>query len=384
MHAILPPSSAHRWVECHGSVQAEQQYPDVESEPAREGTACHEIGASMVEAARTASRLIWGHFEGKSATNGVMFNQEMFEAAELYADNVRDVMTKTGIFDSELLRIEQPVTIPRVHELNWGTPDCVIWDLKNGVLYVWDFKYGHGVVEVEQNWQLIEYALGCLDTITGANGLEDQHITIDMRIVQPRAFHPDGPCRSWSVAASDLRGHANQLQYAADASQLIDPDCKAGVWCDHCKAERDCMTNQREVGRISDRIQTLELHDLSPEASAIEIRYLERAKVLLDSRLEALQFQALEQSKNGTVIPGYGIGYGRGSVRWIKPDSEVIALGDLMGVDLRKDEKPVTPSQAKKLNVDEAVINSYSEKRQGLARLVTNDKTIAGRVFSNN
>ena len=61
----------------------------------------------------------------------------------------------------------------------------------------------------------------------------------------------------------------------------------------------------------------------------------------------------------------------------------MIALGDVLGVDLRKAEAPITPTQAKKLNVDEAVINSYSEKRQGSARLVTDDKTIAGRVFSN-
>ena len=384
MHAVLAPSAAHRWVNCHGSVQAEQQYPDIESDAAREGTACHEIAAAMVEAARTAGSLIWDHFEGQSATNGVMFNQEMFEAAELYADDIRQVMTKTGIFTGELLRIEQPVTIPRVHDLNWGTPDCVIWDFKNGVLYIWDFKYGYGVVEVEENWQLIEYALGCLDEVTGNNGLEDQHIKINMRIVQPRAYHPDGVCRSWEVQASDLRGHANQLAVAANASQLPDPTCQAGTWCDHCTAAVGCSTLQKAAGHIMERVEVLQLHDLSPEQSAVELRYLERAHVLLKERLDALEAQALQQVKDGTVIPGYGIGYGRGSVKWNKPDSEVIALGDLMGVDLRKAEKPVTPSQALKLNVDGAVINSYSEKRQGLARLVTNDKTIAARVFSNN
>ncbi len=384
LHAVLAPSAAHRWVNCPGSVQAEQQYPDIESEPAREGTACHEIGAAMVEAARTAGTLIWAHFDGKTASNGVMFNQEMYEAAELYADDIRQVMTKADIFSRQLLRIEKPVTIPRVHDLNWGTPDCVIWDLKNGVLYVWDFKYGYGVVEVEQNWQLIEYALGALDSVTAGNGFEDQHITIDMRIVQPRAFHPDGPCRSWRVPASDLRSHANQLTVAAEASQSESPPCKAGTWCDHCKAAADCGTLQHATADTMDRIEVLQLHDLTPEASAIELRYLERSKVLLDAKLEALQAQSLQQVKDGTVIPGYGIGYGRGSTNWNKPDSEVIALGDLMGVDLRKAEKPVTPSQALKLNVDETVINSYSQKRQGLARLVTNDKTIAGRVFSNN
>lgn len=383
MHAILAPSAAHRWVNCHGSVQAEQQYPDTESEAAREGTACHEIAAELIKAAALGNCHSF-EFDGKSATNGVMFNQEMFEASEIYAEDVRSIMQKTGIFASELLKIEQPVTIPRVHDLNWGTPDCRIWDFKGGVLYIWDFKYGYGVVEVEENWQLIEYALGCLDEVTDANGLEDQHIRINMRIVQPRAFHPDGVCRSWEVQASDLRGHANQLAVAANASQRADPTCKAGEWCDHCKADTACMTNQREGGRIADRIEVLNLHDLTPEQAAVELRYLERAHVLLESRLESLQAQTLEQIKNGTVIPGYAVGYGRGSTQWNKPDSEVIALGDLMGIELRKPEKPVTPGQALKLNVDGAVINSYSTKHQGTARLVSDDKTIASRVFSNN
>lgn len=383
MHAILAPSAAHRWVNCPGSVQAEQQYPDSETESAREGTATHEIAAELVQRAARAGGWNWSDFDGKAASNGVVFTEEMFEGAVLYAEDVQKRMRDTGVFGGDNLKVEQPVTIPRVHDLNWGTPDCVIWDQKNGRLIVWDFKFGRVPVENRENWQLIEYAIGSIDAIPGMDGLKDQHITVEMRIVQPRAFHPDGVCREWSIQGSDLRGFANQLKHSADVSQQENPPCKSGEWCDNCTAARGCMTLQRETARINDRVETLQLIDLTPEDSAIELRYLRRAQTLLESRLEALEAQALEQIRGGTVVPGFGIGYGRGSLAWNKSDAEVIALGDVLGVDLRKAEAPITPTQAKKLNVDEAVINSYSEKRQGSARLVTDDKTIAGRVFSN-
>ena len=36
-HAILSPSSAHRWMTCTPSAQLETQFPDTESEAAAEG-----------------------------------------------------------------------------------------------------------------------------------------------------------------------------------------------------------------------------------------------------------------------------------------------------------------------------------------------------------
>lgn len=381
MHAILPPSSAHRWVECPGSVKAEQQYPDDESESAREGTAAHWVAEQVLSSYKTTdnSILLANQFVDQSAPNGVIITDEMAEGADLYVKDVLKRCQDGGYL--QIMQIEQPVTIPRVHDLNWGTPDCVIWDQKNGRLIIWDFKFGRVAVENRENWQLIDYAIGVLDSIPDMNGLMDQHVKVEMRIVQPRAFHPDGVCREWTVQGSDLRAYANKLANSAAQSQKDDPPCKAGSWCDNCTASRGCMTLQRATSAVTDRIEVLQLHDLSPEDTAVELRYLQKAKVLLDQRLEALEAQALEQVRNGTVVPGYGIGYGRGSVKWNKPDAEVIALGDLMGIELRKPEKPITPTQAKQLNVDEAVINSYSDKHQGSARLVTDDKTIAGRVF---
>lgn len=374
-HAILPPSSAHRWVKCPGSVQAEQLYPDVESDGSREGTAAHWVGEQILLSYQADANITLAtDYIGQAAPNGVVINEEMAEGAQMYIRDVLKVCQEGGHLQS--MRVEQRVAIDRVHNLNWGTPDLVIWDAATNKLYIWDFKFGRVPVESYENWQIIDYAIGVIDEIDVGDD-----INVELRIVQPRAFHPEGPCRSWTIKGTELRGYANQLQSSADEAMDIDPPTKAGDHCRHCKASRACSTLQREGAMIADRVEVLQLHDLSPENTAVELRYLRQAEKLLKERLGALEAQALEQTKNGTVIPGFSIGYGRGSVKWDKSDSEVIALGDLLDIDLRKTEKPITPIQAMNLNVDEAVINRYSKKHQGAARLVTDDKTIAGRLF---
>jgi hypothetical protein len=323
--------------------------------------------------------LLPSDFEGAEAPNGVLITEEMVDGAEMYVRDVLAVCQKDGLLAS--MKVEHRVKIERVHPLNWGTADCVIWT--PGRLIVWDFKFGRRAVENHRNWQLMEYAIGALDEVTGGNGMDDQEIVIEMRIVQPRAFHVDGPCRDWKLKGDTLRGYANILSHPAGQSQLDDPPCKAGDHCRDCTASRGCVTLQQAAAGVTDRVETLQLHDLSPQDTAIELRYLRKAQTLLKERLDALESQSLEQSLAGTTIPGFGIGWGRGSTKWIGTDAEVIAMGDLMEVDLRKPEAVCTPTQAKKKNLDEAVINSYSRRYKGSACLVEDDKTIAGRVFSN-
>jgi hypothetical protein len=59
----------------------------------------------------------------------------------------------------------------------------------------------------------------------------------------------------------------------------------------------------------------------------------------------------------------------------------VIALGDAMGVNLRV-TSVVTPTQAGKLIVDTAVINAYSAKQSGAARLAPLDTKKLKRMFN--
>ncbi len=378
-HVPLQPSSAHRWVECPGSVQAERQYPDRFNPSVNDSIASQWVADEVLRSYRSDTVVMPSDFEGAESPNGVIITEELIDGAEMYVNDVLAICQKDGLLSK--MKICHPVKIDRVHADNRGVIPCMIW--APGRLIVWMFSMRRIAVENHRNWELIEYAIGALDEVTGGNGLADQNIVIEMRVVQPRAFHIDGPARDWRLKGDNLRGFANQLRMAAEESQQDDPPTQAGHHCRDCTARRGCATLQNACAVVTEVVEVLQLHDLSPADTAVELRYLRKSQTLLNERLKGLESQALEQAKAGTMIPGFGIGYGRGSIKWIGTDAEVVAMGELMGVDLRKPETPCTPTQAKKKNLDEAVINSYSQKHKGSATLVEDDKTIAGRVFGN-
>ena len=61
------------------------------------------------------------------------------------------------------------------------------------------------------------------------------------------------------------------------------------------------------------------------------------------------------------------------------PAAEVFALGDMMGVDVRK---PVTPKQAIELGLDAEVSKAYTVIPKGEVKLVRQSSSAAARAFS--
>lgn len=365
------PVRANRWAHCPGSIQAEARYQDLESETADDGKIAHELAAPWIDDL--------AHNRSLVVPDDPRYNSEIIDGVTVYVNHVHDVMRKIGCFTPE---IERFVKIPRIHEKNGGRIDCSLWSPAKGVLWIFDFKFGRRVVEHIDNYQLAQYGIGKLDEITDGNGLLDQMITVKMTIVQPRAFHPEGIIRTWTVQGSDLRGHANLLRYQAGKSQEINPPTKAGPHCYRCKAARDCLTLQQAAADVADCVQTLQLHNLSPADRGYELGYLDRAADILNARKDALESEVLTQAQNGNPTPGWGTDTGRGSKVWVKPKDEVVALGDLMGVDLRKPMDVITPTQAiNEKKVDADVINTYSKTTPGKLRLVRCNETIAGRMF---
>jgi hypothetical protein len=121
--------------------------------------------------------------------------------------------------------------------------------------------------------------------------------------------------------------------------------------------------------------------ELTAEELGIELAVLKRAAKAIEYRVTGLEAQGLALAKGGAIIPGQTIGHGSGSTVWTKPVGEVLALGDLLGKNLRKKETAITPKQAETLGIDKTTLKSYSEHRSGKARLVADDGNKARQIF---
>jgi hypothetical protein len=370
-HSILAPSASARRVQCPGSTLLEAAYPETETTPeAAEGEAAHWAAAEML-----SGRLV---DIGQIAPNGVVLTQEMVEGADLYYDDVVAALKPHGR-TPEQGAIEQQIPIPRVHPQSFGTPDYATW-LRFGHLAVWDYKFGHRFVEVYENYQLIEYVAGLLHGIM-QKGYSDQLIDVTVTIVQPRAYHRSGPIRRWSFKASDIRAHVNIASTAAHEALGPEPRQRVGPECRDCRARHACVTLQRAAMRELDEAGREQPLDLPPAALGIELAMLREGIRRLEARASGLEEQALAQIKRGVAIPGWKVEHGAGRQRWAKAPAEVLAVGQMFGLDLAKPTEPITPLQAVAKGLPAEMLTAMAETPRGGAALERDDGSKARAIF---
>lgn len=359
----------------------ELMHPDTgDTDEAMEGDASHELGATMIASMSRANSGFPARevTVGACATNGWVWDDASYEGALMYAEDVREVMIRTAVFTPQ---IEQPVDIGCINGESWGTDDCDLYDAVNKTLYIWDYKYGHRVVEAAENWQMIEYAAGILDEMD-TDGIEDQTITIVMTIVQPRAFHRRGTVRRWTVKASDLRGHFNRLVDVEAAALGSDPITQTGTECVYCSARHVCETLQRASGGAMHYLGLPTPAPLSASALSTELHMVQDAYTIIKARKSGLEAQAEGIIAQGEVVPGYAVEAGKGRQCWTLTPAEVFSMGDLIDIDLRKASVPITPKQAIAAGIDASVIKGYSKTPSTAATLVESSKTAAHAVFA--
>lgn len=369
-HSILAPSALAVIMVCSGSVQIARLYPeDKDSQAAREGTASHWVASEGLEGRPVDV--------GHTAPNGVMLDADMVEGAEMYITAVREYVPIGG-------QVEQRVDIRRVHPLMWGTPDFWHYDPVQRTLYVFDYKFGHRFVEVFENWQLIAYAAGILDMLA----LDDRETAVHFGIVQPRAFHRDGPVRTWRVRAVDLRPLINRIANAAEAAVRSDgsfhPEAKCVVnpGCRDCTGRRACPALQASTLAAIDFAGAPVPFDLPPAAVGTELRMIQHAIAQLEARASGLEEQARSSMLGGVDVPWFRLESTQSREKWFKPAREVIALGQLLGLALEKPPEAITPTQARKLGLSDDIIKAYAGRTTGEMKLVPDDGTKARKVFT--
>lgn len=346
-------------------------YPQPSTPESEEGDAAHWVLAQAFAGIMPALNSF--------APNGQLVTEEMIEGAHLVVDEVRATVPADA-----MMFIEQPIACFDIHQHCWGTPDIWAFHQASMTLYLDDYKFGHGFVDEFENWQLLTYLSGILDSLSAMLKIPvaqlDQMLKVQFRIFQPRCYYKGSPIRTWTITASDGRPYFNQLRLAAELALGAEPEAIVGDYCEHCPGRHVCQALQKGAyagARHASKSTPLEL---SPEAAAIELRILERAFANIKARKEGLIESLTVKAKAGQLVPGYGLEQSQGRLEWKHPPADVIAMGKLFGVDL---EKPscITPTQAEK-TIDPRIIGNLAERKTGSIKLVAINDSQLRRTFS--
>ncbi len=374
-HAFLPPSGAACWVVCPLWPTMNQRFPESGDKPeAKEGEAAHWVFAEMLYQRPVAL--------GVEAPNGVAVTEAMMQGAEMYVETV--TAAYTAMSSVTAYKVEEKVAIPRVHANNSGTPDT--WMFGHNAttgrarLVLPDYKFGHEFVEVFECWQLVDYALGILDEL-GIEGHAEHLIDVEFVIVQPRTYHKDGPVRRWQTTAEALRPLANKLAHAAEMAHKPEPLARPEpANCKHCPGRHACEALQRE-GYSAAAVAGMSVPlEMSQEAMGLELKMLERAVKLAEARASGLAEQIEHALMSGQYSPHYQMESTPARLAWNRTDEEIIALGDLLGEDLRAKPEAITPTQAKG-KIDPGLLEVYSHRPRGSLKLVPVNVDSLRKVF---
>jgi hypothetical protein len=281
-------------------------------------------------------------------------------------------------------RFENPVAIPDVHAECWGTPDWwrAIIETYLKQLKVIDYKYGHRYVEVFEHYQLIAYAAGVARFLNLA-----LDFPVVLVIVQPRNY-THGAVREWKTTVGEVyRICAEQIAPRVALALGPNPPVITGRHCLDCQARHVCKTLQTSDANLVDFSGTAEVREMPDDAVGSELRILKEAIKRLEARYTGLYEHASNLARTGHSIAHWGMQAGQGRLKWldgVTPES-VINMADLMGVDVRKPQAVLTPTQCIAKGIDKSIIEGdYAHRLTGAMRLVPDDTVRTRKIFGDN
>jgi hypothetical protein len=372
-HSFLPPSGAAAWSQCAQWPTMNKLYPQDDTAESIEGTAAHWVCSELLRG-RT-------YPVGHIAPNSVAVTEEMLDGADLYRDSL-----ETRLFFKAppgYTSVEEIVYIPSIHADCFGTPDAWEYFPGDAHLEIVDYKYGHGFIDEYFNKQGLLYALGAIEALLKAGIMlpDPEKISVSFTVVQPRCYYRGAPVRTHSYTVAEAAQYIRQIEAAALAATTPNPTATTNPECGHCPGRHACSALQRAAYNDAEYADERQPHNLSPQAAALELRMLERSYERLGARVDGLKELTLANIKNGASIPYYRVEAGKGRRNWTASAEQIIAIGIVLGKDLSK-PGVITPAQAEKLGLDEAVSNSYSQITPGSLKLIQQNNADARRVFS--
>lgn len=304
-HALLGPSSAHRWLNCTRAPRLEENEPESTSPYAEEGTAAHELGEAILRGDEEAM---------EAARASEWYNAEMEKAIGLYTDIVTERLeAERAETPDAILMVEEKLDFSDWVPEGFGTGDAVI--LADKTVEVIDLKYGKGVpVSAVDNPQLRLYGLGAYANYSILYDID----TVRMTIVQPRL----DSVSTDEISVDDLLYWADHevkpnAHLAWEGAGDFNPGEKTCQWCKVQSTCRARAKKQVEMAKIA-------FKDHAEEPVPPELLTKDEIAVVLDIAKELAKwakdvedYALVQMRDHGEQFPGWKIVEGRSRRKYI-------------------------------------------------------------------
>ena len=367
-HAVLSASKAHQWLKCPPSVRWEEQFEEREqSEAAAEGTLAHSLAEDHMRKTLAGKRLT----VPAKIKNDPLFRPIMVEHVATYCEEITRAMLEMKDGDPTI-KLEQELDLTPWIPEGFGTADCVL--IGDGVLHVFDFKYGKGVpVSAEENPQLMLYGLGALNEF----GMLYDIDLVTLHIIQPRL----DSITEWSIVRDTLEWWGETevkpiAQTAFKGEGEFNPGQDQCRWCrckNVCRAYNTYMLDSAKA-RFNAEGQERQPNELSPEEIAKLLEVVDEIKRWATKVADYALDQALNE---GVEYPGFKLvkGISRRKITDEKASAEALTAAGFSPQDTMKlkgigDLEELVGKQ--KLT---ELIGKYIVKPEGKPTLVPNSDT---------
>lgn len=331
-------SMMNRLVPCPGSLKLCSEFPEEpgDNQDADKGSTAHWVAADCMTSHRRPEFWL-----DKTPVNNQVVDVEMVE----HVSNYKSMLL--SLFESGIQSncVEKRLEI----EGFGGTPDYLFHDHTVRKVTVVDLKYGFGIVDVFENWQLISYLW-----LWWMNNRDLPVIDVEFVIYQPRPYHPDGAVRKWSVTLDNLvMNYFPRIVETLTNVRMSDALTTVGFHCRYCSAMLHCRVNLETCLNIIDVTGVNSAGILDNQTLGRQLAMFEYAQEILKQRVNVLKTVAESRLSSGENIPDYAMVPSGAHRSWKMSDK----MAKILGVPHEK-PKLMTPRQAELTGFPKSLVES--------------------------
>jgi hypothetical protein len=331
-HSKFGPSAAAKWLNCPGSINAEDGIAETESEFASEGSAAHHLAYICLSENKRPIEFLDRCFK-EYPTNTV--DMEMVDNIEEYISYIKDMGGHQ--------EYEQVVYYEEWVPGGFGTADAIV--TVDDTLHIIDLKYGKGVpVYAEENPQGMLYALGALSERDSFQKFKK----VVIHVHQPRLEHVS----TWEITPAALYEWADYAKRRAELCTSPSAERIPGEYqCRWCKAKARCSALAvRTENALMKEFNELELSTPTPPENLrdVDLRFVLNSKALIIDWLNAVEAHVKERVLNGEGFEGFKMVRGRSNRKWSDEKEAEKILNNLLGKTKSYNKKLLSVAQAEK------------------------------------